>query len=201
LPSLSSANIKQADIISDRLRREAGRVAEKAMLLTKQITHKDQLQQLKKDLERAENERQQLIKVGGQGSGTRWESIIVHPGKWTQWANDFKLLVQKVKDLRSRRTKSDELQKISMLHRLNLIKHLFILEETKSNQDNDSLITLIKKSQSIIPAEEELLRKREQLLRDKKKLGNELQAAGSRLESSEKDLSDWQKQWEQAVSP
>lgn len=192
-------NLKQADIISDRLRREAGRVAEKAMLLTNQITHKDQLQQLKKDRETAESERRQLAQKWVQ----LWNPLGINhrsPREMEQWTNDFKLLVQKVRDLRSRRTKSDELQNRIDIHRFNLIQHLSALE-TRSNHDNDSLIALIKKSQSIIAEEEELLRKREQLLRDKRKLANELKAAGIRLESGENDLSRWQEQWEQAVMP
>jgi hypothetical protein len=73
----------------------------------------------------------------------------------TQWTNDFKLLVQKVKDLRVRRTKSNQLQKHIDTHRMNLIQHLDNWKLIKSN--NDSLTTLIKKSQSIIASEEELL--------------------------------------------
>jgi len=193
------ANMKQADFISDRLRREAGRVAEKAMLLAEQITHKDQLQQLEKDHEIAENERRQPT----QEWTTLWQPLGINyrsPREMAQWANDFKLLVQKVRDLRNRRTKSDELQKDIDSHRMNLIQHLGTLE-AKAIHDKDSLTSLIKKAQSIIALEEELLRKRDQLLRDKRKLENELKAAGSRLESSEKDLSGWQEQWEHAVRP
>jgi uncharacterized protein YhaN len=193
------ANIEQADIISDRLRREAGRVAEKALLLAKQTTHKDQLQQLKKDLESAESEKQLLTNKWIH----LWQSLGINhrsPREMTQWTNDFKSLVQKVKDLRVRRTKSNQLQKLISTHQMNLIQHLDILE-ANPNQNNDSLTTLIRKSQSIIVSEEELLRKHEQLLRDKKKLENEIKAAKFRLESSEKDLNNWQKDWEKAVRP
>jgi hypothetical protein len=133
------------------------------------------LQQLKKDLENAESEKQLLTHEWTH----LWQPLGINhrsPREMAQWTNDFKLLVQKVKDLRTRRTKSNQLQKHIDAHRMNLIQHLDILE-TNSNHNNDSLTTLIKKSQSIIADEEELLRKREQLLRDKKKLENEIKAA------------------------
>jgi uncharacterized protein YhaN len=193
------ANIRHADIISDRLRREAGRVAEKAMLLAKQTSHKDQLKQLEKDQEDAGSKRHQMTIEWTE----LWRPLGIEyrsPREMAQWANDFKLLVQKVKDLRSRRIKSEELQKYIDTHRVNLRNCLVKLESEK-NYENDSLSILIKKSQSLIAAEEEILRKREQLLRDKKKLGDELQSAIVRLKSSEKDLNYWQEQWEQAVRP
>ncbi len=192
-------NLKQADFISDRLRREADHVTKKVMLLSQKISQNDLLQQLEKDLEMAENERQELTQEWTQ----LWHPLgIDHrsPREMVQWGNDFKLLVQKVIDLRSRRTKSDELQKHIDANRLNLIQHVFA-QETKSSHDNDSLTTLIKKAKSIITRREELLRKHEQRLHDQRKLEKELKAARSRLESSEKELGDWKIQWEKAVRP
>jgi uncharacterized protein YhaN len=199
LANAFGTTLEQADIISDRLRREAGRVAEKALLLAKQTTHKDQLQQLKKDFENTESKKQLL----NNEWTLLWQPLGINhrsPREMAQWTNDFKLLVQKVKDLRVRRTKSNELQKHIDVHRMNLIQHLDKLE-TNSIHNIDSLTILIKKSKSIIAGEEDLFRKREQLLRDKRKLENEMEAARFRLESSEKDMSSWQKEWEKAVRP
>jgi uncharacterized protein YhaN len=192
-------NLKQADFISDRLRREADHVTKKAMLLSQKISQNDLLQQLEKDLEMAENERKQLTQEWTQ----LWHPLGIDyrsPREMVQWANDFKLFAQKVIDLRSRRTKRDELQKHIDAHRLNLIQYVFT-QETKSSHDNDSLTSLIKKAKSIITRKEELLRKHEQCMHDQRKLEKELKAARSRLESSEKELSDWKIQWEKAVRP
>ena len=192
-------NMIRVDNISDRLRREAGRVAEKAMLLSKQVSLDDQLQQLEKDLEITKNEREKLTIEWTK----LWEPLGINhrsPREMAQWINDFRLLVQKLMDLRNRQTKNKQLQNDIDIHRKRLIRHLEA-NEVKLDQARDSLAVLIKKARSFIGSEEELLRKREQLLRDLRKLENELKSAESRLESSEKDLSGWQVQWEQAVKP
>ena len=189
----------KADHITDRLRREAGLVAEKAMLLTQKNSLADQLRQLEKELEITKADREKLT--------TEWAKLWVTPGihhrsprEMAQWINDFKILVQKLMDLWNRQTKNSQLQSVIDAHRERLVKHLEAME-IKSDQDRDSLAVLIKKARSFIGSEEELLRKREQFGRDYRKLENEHKSAESRLESSEKDLSDWQVQWEKAVRP
>ncbi len=192
-------NLNHADLISDRLRREAGRVAEKAMLMTKQIRMVELIQQLERDLEIAEDERRQMTREWIN----LWEPLGIDPRtprEMRHWANDFRQLIQKVKDLGIRREKSDQTQRHIDMHRLKLSQHLHDFG-VPSNPEKDPLTILIKKAQAVVAAEEELTRKREQLLRDQRKLKNEMKAARSHLESSEKNLIDWQVEWTKAVKP
>ena len=64
-----------------------------------------------------------------------------------------------------------------------------------------TLTTLMKQGLSVVAEEEARQRRCDQLSRDKRKKESELKMARSRLNSGEKDLDDWQCQWEKAVRP
>ncbi|MCP4745426.1 MAG: AAA family ATPase [Desulfobacteraceae bacterium] len=197
------ANLNHTDLISDRLRREADQVAQKAILLAEQKNHELQLLQLEKDLSDAQSDNHRLTQD--------WESLCQEAGvrqKWPkqmgQWVRDFDNLVEKAGEYRIREAKINALAGQIEAHRIKLIQCLNTIEngsgEIGSGNERDGLTVLIKKAQSIISAEQERQRRREQLLRDQSKLQNQMKTAQSKLASSEKDLELWRLQWQQAVN-
>lgn len=190
-------NLRQADAIADRLRREADRVATKARLLAEQTALEDQSVKLNRELEKAEKEKHLL----SQQWDDLWKPLGINhrsPKEMISWYNNFRMLIEKMHHLRNQRVKNDSLQQNIHAHRFKLIKYLgdFGIE---LNGSDESLNVLIKKARSVATFEENLLRKQEQLYRDKKKLEIELKAAQNRLKSSENQLNQWQVQWAEAV--
>ena len=193
------ADLNQSDDVADRLRREAGRVLKKAMLLAEEITHAEQLQQLQKDHEITESERRQLSEAWSK----LWQSTGIKPRspkEMTQWFIDFKSLSNKIRDIRRRRAACEELLQTIDVHRRKLSGCIGALGSACIDPAC-SLTTLMKKARSIIADEEMLQRKREQLLRDKSKLARDLKTVQSRLASSQEDLSQWRVLWKEALRP
>ena len=193
------ANLQQADVIADRLRREADRVAAKARLLVDQIAGREQLQQFEKDLKTIEKERNAVTHEWTK----EWQSTGIMPRtprEMERWIQDFHSLIQKAKDVDVRRTKAEDLKQDIEAHRKIMIQCIEVLDRAE-NLEKISLSDLIKRAQTIIEDETELLQKHEELKRDKALKEKELAAAKSRLKTYEQELKQWQTQWEHAVAP
>jgi uncharacterized protein YhaN len=193
------SDLLQSDIISDRLRREADRVAAKAALLAEQTAHNKQLQQLSKDLVAAEEEKNAIAREWL----ALWQPLGIaprSPEEMGQWALDCGSLTENVKALRLRRAKVDESERHIGAHRSQLAHCLQPLSESPVD-GNQSLAMLIKQAQSVIDAAESHLQKRERLAHDKTRYENEFATAKSRLKTNGLALELWQTLWEQAVRP
>jgi len=192
-------NLQQADVIADRLRREADRVAAKARLLVDQIAGKEQLQQFEKDLDAIEKERHGVIHEWSK----EWQSTGIMPRtprEMERWIQDFHALIQKAKDIDDRRTKAEALKQDIEAHRTKMVQCIKVFGQAE-NIEKSSLSNLIKRAQAIIEDETKLLHNHEQLKRDKALKEKELAAAKSRLKTYEQELKQWQTQWEHAVTP
>ncbi|MFO8084466.1 MAG: AAA family ATPase [Desulfobacterales bacterium] len=190
-------NLKQADDISDRLRREADRVASKVRLMGEKTTMEEQLKALETQLGTAQDEKLQML----QEWADLWKPLGIDersPKEMIPWTNDFKLVVEKIKHWRRRLAEMDTLQENIDTHRARLTECLREFGVSFNSAEN-SLTVLIKKARSVVIFEEDLLRKQEQLMRERNKLENELDAARARLEASENDLNRWREKWTAAV--
>ncbi len=193
------ADIKETDAISDRLRREADHVASKVRLSADLNNHQDQLQQLEKKRETAEKNRNEISKEWieiWQPSGINPRS----PREMENWAQDFRSLIEKVKEYRSRQAKINQLKYEIEAHRKKLIQ-CFLSFPGLPDVGDEPLVSLIKRAQSFIKTEKELLNERERLSREKSGKENELAIATARLKTSEQELVTWQNKWEKAVQP
>ncbi len=191
------ADLLQADAVSDRLRREADRVAAKARLLADQTAAGGQLAQLEEDFVSAETEKKDLT--------AEWVAVwqplgIVprSPKEMGQWTRRFRSLTEKVSEVRVRQTKADALKEDIDAQRLKLVQGLRGSSGPAVAAD-ESLSGLIKRAQKWVQDADDLSLRRDQLLRDKARLEKELDAAQSRLEQNEKERREWQQQWEEAV--
>ena len=192
-------NLQQADVIADRLRREADRVAAKARLLVDQTSGREHLQQLEKDLEAVEKEKHAITDEWLK----EWQHVGITPRtprEMERWIQDFHALIQKAKDMDVRRTKAEALKQDIETHRTKLIQGIETLSRAE-DLEKISLSNLITHAQTIIDDETKLLQKLEQFKRDKTLKEKELAAAKSRLKTNEQELKQWQTQWECAVAP
>ncbi|MFZ0131691.1 MAG: AAA family ATPase [Desulfobacterales bacterium] len=193
------ADLLGADAVSDRLRREADRVATKARLLADQAADTNQLARLENELAAAEKEESALA----ADWASVWRPLAVTPRtarEMGQWARQFRLLTEKVKEVRTRRTKADALKVDIDVQRDQLVRCLRECAGVKVALD-EPLGALIKRAQKAVKDADDLFLRRDRLLRDKAGREKELEAARARLELNKEEQRQWQRQWEGAVRP
>jgi uncharacterized protein YhaN len=192
-------SIRKADEIADRLRREADRVAAKAKLLADQTSHNKERDRLKTEIDVAETAQQKLAKEWMQ----IWQPAEIRPRspkEMRAWAQDHKALAAKAKEIRERRAGVDRLKDEIDVHFKSLNQCLKKLLEPRSTQ-GETLADVIRRCKRVIQAEEVLHNDIKQLRSEKDQRKQELAEAQARVDSSERELSQWQKEWEQAVLP
>ena len=192
-------SLRQTDALSDRLRREAGRVATKAQLLAEQTAGNEQLRQMASDLDTIEREHRRILHEWND----LWAPTGISPRtprEMARWTQAVQTLIEKAKDTDSRRIKTAAFQRDIDEHRKKLLQSLGMLE-VSPKAEGTALNPLIKKALAIIDHEAKKGQRREQLERDRSLKAKELAAVQSRLRTHEQDLKQWQSQWEQAVSP
>ncbi|MBT8363458.1 MAG: AAA family ATPase [Deltaproteobacteria bacterium] len=192
-------SLVQADEIADRLRREAGRVAAKAKLLADQTAHEKQLAHLKAEFDEAEKTMAVVDKEWfelWQPSGIAPRS----PREMQHWIQIHNTMVEKATEIRVKKAKIAAMaaEITGHIKRLEQILQNFAGSAIKGDK---TLGDLIKKARRIIEKEDKLRREQEQLEKEKHQRQQELADAGMKVKSSEKDLAQWQKDWEDAVRP
>lgn len=192
-------SVQRADELADRLRREADRVARKAKLIADSETKKNKFEHLKNQLGEVKKE----LAVIRDTWNELWEETGISPGspkEMRAWTHVQRGIVDKFSELRGRIAKADELNKSIQMHRDKLNHCLDSLSEPPS-EDGETLTDLIRRSQKIIEEQEKLINERKQSIRDKKRLVEELNEVKSQVELIEEKLSQWQKQWADAIQP
>jgi uncharacterized protein YhaN len=192
-------SVYKADEIADRLRREADRVAAKAKLLADQTSHKKERARLKTEIYIAEKVKEKLAKEWME----LWRPAEItprSPKEMRAWAQHHMGLAAKAKEIRERRAGVDRLKDEIDLHFNALNQCLKNLLEPHFTEGK-TLAGLIQRSKRVIRAEDELHNKIKQLQSEKVQRKQELAEAQARVDSSVRELSQWQKEWAQAVRP
>ena len=199
LPEAFEISVYEADEIADRLRREAERVATKARLLADQTFHKKQLIHLKTEIDAKVKTKEKIIK--------EWEQLWqpsgikpISPKEMRAWTQNHMAMSAKATEIREHKGRVNKLKEEIDAHLKGLNKCLKNLSEPHSD-DGETLANLIKRSKRVIHKEDESLNKIKQLRSEKTQRKQELAEAQARVDSSEMDLSQWQKEWKQAVKP
>jgi uncharacterized protein YhaN len=109
-------------------------------------------------------------------------------------------LAAKAKEIRERRAGVDRLKDEIDVHFKSLNQCLKKLLEPRSTE-GETLADVIRRCKRVIQAEEVLHNDIKQLRSEKDQRKQELAEAQARVDSSERELSQWQKEWEQAVLP
>jgi uncharacterized protein YhaN len=116
------------------------------------------------------------------------------------WAQDHQALAAKAKEIRERRAGVDRLKDEIDDHFNRLNQCLKTLLEPGSTE-GETLAHVIRRGKQIIRSEEVLHNNIKQLKSEKSQRKQELADAQARVDASERELSQWQKEWEQAVRP
>ncbi|MFZ0724476.1 MAG: AAA family ATPase [Desulfobacterales bacterium] len=193
------ADLLQADAVSDRLRREADRVATKARLLADQAADTTQLAQLETELAAAEKEESDLA---AEWAGA-WRPLAITPRtarEMGQWARQFRVLAEKLKEVRTRRARADALKADIDAQRAKLVRCLRECAGLTVAAD-EPLSALIHRAQNTVKDTDDFLLRRDRLVRDKAGREKEREAARARLELNKEEQRQWQRQWEDAVRP
>jgi len=199
LPGAFETSMQRADTLADRLRREADRVARKAGLLANRDGRGKHLEKLKAELAASEEElsaqQREWIKV--------WEPSGIaprSPKEMGTWARNHETLAARAAGIRERQAEARNLKQQMDAHLENLNRCLQSLSEPPARGD-ETLGGLIRRCRKVIARAEEMQRKRKQVFDEIAQGDRDLAAARARVERSERDLSQWQGQWEEAVKP
>jgi uncharacterized protein YhaN len=192
-------SLLQSDEIADRLRREAERVAAKAKLLADQTAFKKQLGHLKTELDKAEKAKADLDKEWLE----LWQPSGItprFPKEMQAWTQNHNNMADKAAEIREKKAKNDAMKTEIATHIKTLDQILLNISDSPV-KGGETLGDLVKKARKIIEKEENRRRKQEQLENEKNQRKQELAYAKLKVKSSEKDLTEWQKDWEKAVRP
>jgi len=194
-----TAHMNQADEISDRLRREADRVAVHARLLSDQKACKTRIAGFQEKKASSAAREQSLMDEWVQ----LWrESTIVprSPKEMLSWLQAFASMVERLGEIRNRKARADRLAGEIDSHRQRLVQSLLFLPDVAVPQ-NATLGRLITLAGQIIADQAVLMQRRNDLLRDKAQMEKALAAAAAKLETNEANLRQWQRNWGPAVKP
>jgi len=198
LPDVFEADLRRADETADRLRREADRVAVKARLLADRGASRERLAKLGADLAKAQGEK----KVAEAEWARVWQPLSIaprSPREMRQWLADFKILVEKASDARTREAEAAGVQRTVEGLRASMGLCLQALSEPV--EAAESLSDLVHQAHTLVEKEDRAGRQAEELSRERVRLADELESGRSHLKSLEEDHRRWQRQWEQAVKP
>ena len=169
----------------------------KARLKVDEATFNEQLIQLQKYLASAESEKDDAIKEWK----AVWQPLGVvsrSPKEMEQWLQSFLSLVDELRDIRDRSTKTKVVGRDIETHRQKLIQGLQGFDKPTGDE---TLNALIKRGQTIVKNVEKHVQKRALLERDKASREKELTSERSKLENNRQEMKHWQQQWETAVRP
>lgn len=200
--SLSKAfeeSIGLADEIADRLRREADRVATHAKLLSDEADLRNKLSISKSELSVSQNSKKTILEEWKD----EWASSNISPKspkEMRAWAIEHHDIITTFADIRNRKSRTDQL-KANIDSRHHTLDQCFrAISEPEANI-NETLNDLIQRGRNIIDKENKLHTKRDGLQTQKAQKESALFESKLKVEKNEKELLEWQKNWEKAVSP
>ncbi|MBW2742252.1 MAG: hypothetical protein JRE64_26235, partial [Deltaproteobacteria bacterium] len=166
------ASVFQTDEISDRLRREADRVANLARLIAEKAAQEKQSKRLKEDLDIAGKK---LTEINNEWTKL-WQAAGITPRtprEMRGWAQDHVAMTEKASEIREQKSRTDALQKSIDKRRNALEQSLHFLSEPRTVRD-ELLADLIKRARVVIERQEELINIRKQFQGEKKQKEKEL---------------------------
>ena len=192
-------SVRASDEISDRLRREADRVATQAQLLADREKRKSLLEKLKQQLETTTTA---LTNVN-QDWSVQWEpSGIVpkSPKEMRQWAQKQEKLAEQASVLQEKETESGKIK--SQLDELRQTLNECFQQLGVSPPDSEKrLENLLEDLQHHVETIETEKEKREQLFSKLTQQEQDMEESEALVETAEQQLLVWKIKWEEAVAP
>ena len=192
-------SVVRTDQVADRLRREADRVARKAKLLSDEETRRIQSQRLKEQIGEAETELGKIQEAWEQ----IWKSLGISPltpREMRTWVQDLNGLSEQIPNLKERKAKNGILKNNIAAFQKELRGYLLSISEPPV-EEGVTLSDLVTKCRRVLDRQDEIRNEREQLLRENQQKEETLTETTLKVEQIEKELSEWQKQWEEAIQP
>ncbi len=189
--------VLEADELSDRLRREADRVAQQAELLSQGEKYSGEIASLKDELDEVENK--------SDGLQNEWadlwqESGIapLSPKEMRSWITKQNRLVQQIEKLRTDQNHIDTLKSLINEQRTSLNECLEALGEQTSGPEQ-TLVSLIDRCLTVIALIEENTRGRKELEKEAGQLQDSLSDAIKNKDDSVAEFSLWESDWLDAI--
>jgi uncharacterized protein YhaN len=187
------ASVHKADEISDRLRREANRVTQKAQLLAARQQHDAAAGEIMGDIKGNEE--------SFAGIGKNWSSLWapitpLPPREMLGWLQKQTRLLESAENLRLQEKSINELEKRVAQH----MEHLgFALTSLGEKVTTKSLAGMIQQGESVLKKLTETARRAAQLRSETAKLKKRKDSAQGDKEEAERKLADWQEAWGKAL--
>lgn len=189
----------QADDISDRLRREADRVATLAKLIFDKSDSEKNVQDLTDELTKQQTNREKIASEWKR----LWSASGILPGspkEMRAWAARQGDITDRFTDIRKRKSRLGT--RINAVeNQKSKITEIFSSITEPLPDDCETLSHLIKHSRKILDAEQKLYEHRKQLETEKSQKQDLLAELKIQVQENEKELLRWQQRWEQAVAP
>jgi len=195
LASAYEQSVHRGDAVSDRLRREADRVAHKAESLAQLKRHRSTREGLERESQLLD-ERQTLI-------DREWNALIGPlgiddqartPAELRAWLRQREEVVQLLEKVEEQRQSLEPLEQTFNKQRATMSRALDEVGEPFSTTDSD-LVEVLEKAESLIKRHDDLSQKRAKL--DTKRTTAEAERATAELslQTAEVELTGWRTQW------
>ncbi len=198
LPDAYEENVGRADLIGDRLRREAERVAGRATLRAQVETIEEILINNEKHQETLDRHKQDLEKAWSK----IWEpvgTVPLSPKEMNGWLAETDKLRYKVGDiLKKEHALAQDARRRQDL-RQSILKELEAINE-RAEPGTNSLGTILIFAEEVLESIACQSIYREKIAEQRKKAQQTLNQIGTDLRTTQETLADWQKQWKEALS-
>ena len=204
--------VRRADDLSDRLRREANRVAHRATLQAQHLSLQQQTAELGRQHAAALEQLQQIEAQWRQS----WQSADIDPlppREMQTWIQRQQVLVQQAQSIRQRTAALAQLEEQIAAHCRQLQSCLDDLLPSPTGRgaggegrcdrvpESFSLDALLARSDTILEQIKEAADSRRQLEREMNTLAKAVTRAEAKAVQAEADLGEWRAQWTVAIQP
>lgn len=198
LPDAYEGLVNQADVIADRLRNEADRVANSANFKAR-IEQQNEVLTGCKTLEEDLNQREKTI--SGEWTDT-WQQLGISPlspSEMSGWLAAMEKLRYRVGDLLSKENEVNSEARRQQELKQKLLKVLIDME-VKELPSSESLAPVLIFAETLIEKISQQQTERDRLLERRKKAQKSVIQAIEEHQEAEELLTDWHKQWQKAIS-
>ncbi|MGO9463460.1 MAG: AAA family ATPase [Isosphaeraceae bacterium] len=187
--------VDRCDVLADRLRREADRVARKAEVLASLHRHQAARHASETDVKQLDHQERDLQ--------LEWAKLVEPLGIMTQcqtpaelraWARSRDEVIQLLEKVEEARQDVEPLEQAFETHQVALKRFTADLGELPSASDCD-LAGLLDRAETIIKQQDDLIQKRSKLETKRDGVRSELAAAQLSLREAEADLDTWRGEW------
>ncbi|MGC8491635.1 MAG: AAA family ATPase, partial [Syntrophobacteraceae bacterium] len=198
IPDAFEKSVATADQLSDRLRREADRVAD----YNSQISARNTLELEKNEVERKKKATENILAGAQREWNDLWLPCSIAPAspdrmrRWTAKRADFLRRRMEIRKLFSEAS-----------HRANRIEELkgalaqCLLSFGKACEEGDSLHETVAGAAHLVEEETKTAAERERLGNELEQKKRELRKVESQTEKAKSELEQWRAEWESALSP